>query len=397
MGTPGDIHRIVEGPPGPGPAGNTSAKQLSGTPRTGRRSALRLPKEPGRDSPNLDLLRASAVLLVFLAHVLTFRGLVYLGPLNLEGVGILGVLIFFVHTCLVLMMSLERQWNKQGPTNLFTDFMIRRCFRILPLSMLVVALVALFRLPLGHVEPHTFVGERLSPQIVLFNLLLIQNLSKMTVSVLGPLWSLPFEMQMYLFLPALFLLVRAARSVWRIVLVWALSIGFGVLALRHPGIPLLVRFIPCFLPGVIAYQIQRKKISQLPAFFWPLTIAILTVLYTAGYTEPSWWRRWTACLILGLTVPRFAQISIRWLVVICHVVAKYSYGIYLTHFFTIWFALQRLAHAPRIDRLLVLIILSAGLPVAFYHGIEEPMIRLGKTLADRSRPARLVKASPSPG
>jgi peptidoglycan/LPS O-acetylase OafA/YrhL len=359
----------------------------------GRRAALLLPGEPGSDSPNLDLLRASAVLLVFFAHVLTFHGLVFLGPLNLEGVGILGVLIFFVHTCLVLMMSLERQWNRQGSANFFIGFIIRRCFRILPLSMLVVALVALFRLPLGHVEPHNFVGERLNPQIVLFNLLLIQNLPKMKVSILGPLWSLPFEMQMYLFLPSLFLLVRSTRSVWRIALVCALSIGLAILALLHPGIPLLVRFIPCFLPGVIAYQVQRKKISQLPAFLWPLLITILTVLYTAGYTEPSWWRRWTACLILGLAVPRFAQISSRWLVATCHVVAKYSYGIYLTHFFTIWFALQRLSHAPRIDRLFVLIVLSTGLPVVFYHGIEEPMIRLGKTLADRSRPLRLVKAS----
>jgi peptidoglycan/LPS O-acetylase OafA/YrhL len=59
--------------------------------------------ETAVESPNLDLLRATAVLTVFLAHLL-----IGLGVKPREEVGAAGVLIFFVHTSLVLMMSLSR-------------------------------------------------------------------------------------------------------------------------------------------------------------------------------------------------------------------------------------------------------------------------------------------------
>lgn len=335
-------------------------------------------------------MRACAVLLVFVGHVTHFRGLDYLGPLSLAGLGHWGVLIFFVHTCLVLMLSLERQWYQRGGANLFTSFMIRRSFRILPLSMLIVALIAIFRLPMMNLAPYQFTGAALNPSLVLSNLLLIQNLTKTKTSILAPLWSLPFEMQMYLFLPALFLFVRSARSIGRLVLLWVLVVGFAAVALRYPRIPWVVQYIPflyipCFLPGVIAYQIQRKKVTQLPSFLWPIFIAALTICFLklSKWNEGNYPRDCAACLILGFAVPRFAQISTRWLAVISHTIAKYSYGIYLTHFFTIWFAGQRLSYLPKIDRLGIFVLLSAGLPVLLYHGIEDPMIRVGKKLADR--------------
>ena len=53
---------------------------------------------------NLDFLRSVAVLLVVYAHTL-----LYCGRLDLIGwAGLIGVCLFFVHTSLVLMWSLER-------------------------------------------------------------------------------------------------------------------------------------------------------------------------------------------------------------------------------------------------------------------------------------------------
>jgi len=60
-------------------------------------------------SPNLDFLRASAVLLVYFFHLFittSTRLPDYLGQF--------GVLLFFVHTSLVLMFSLERIETKGG-------------------------------------------------------------------------------------------------------------------------------------------------------------------------------------------------------------------------------------------------------------------------------------------
>src|SRR5437899_9089949 len=101
------------------------------------------------DSPNLDFLRANAVLMVLAFHVLGSFGIRRAGPFNLEAMGQLGVLLFFVHTSFVLMLSLERQVAQYGQRRLFLVFMARRLFRIYPLSIFVVGAIALFRLPLA--------------------------------------------------------------------------------------------------------------------------------------------------------------------------------------------------------------------------------------------------------
>jgi peptidoglycan/LPS O-acetylase OafA/YrhL len=58
------------------------------------------------DLPNLDMLRACAVLMVLFDH--TFQSVVHASE-RVAWIGRLGVLFFFVHTACVLMMSLEQQ------------------------------------------------------------------------------------------------------------------------------------------------------------------------------------------------------------------------------------------------------------------------------------------------
>lgn len=81
-------------------------------------------------SPNLDLLRAVAVLLVLLDHLLetSARGRsTDFHPWD-WALGRMGVLLFFVHTSYVLMQSLERHEAKGE--SLWFGFYIRRAFRI---------------------------------------------------------------------------------------------------------------------------------------------------------------------------------------------------------------------------------------------------------------------------
>jgi peptidoglycan/LPS O-acetylase OafA/YrhL len=110
------------------------------------------PAQSGQENPNLDFLRSFAVLLVFFGHLSFFHQFLALGPLNLTLMGALGVMFFFVHTALVLMLSLERQQKEQGDNRLFISFMIRRCFRIYPLSITAVLLILAFHLPLTAVS-----------------------------------------------------------------------------------------------------------------------------------------------------------------------------------------------------------------------------------------------------
>jgi peptidoglycan/LPS O-acetylase OafA/YrhL len=345
------------------------------------------------DNPNLDFLRSFAVLLVLVGHLTCYFGKLQLGRWNLLLMGSLGVLFFFVHTCLVLMSSLQRRWNgwlSPAPEKLlsrkvfFLEFMIRRCFRIYPLSITVVVLILAFQLPQATVEPGIFHGFRADGGDIIANLFLVQNLAH-RIPLLGPMWSLPYELQMYLFLPSIFLFVRKGRPLIRTFAIWSLVSALALLVAHYQPNPSLLLFAPCFLPGVLAYKLQQVVgLDRLPAPLWPFFVAGLSALFLMmGGPGEHWFAKWGACLSLGLAIPMFAPISNRFLVLASHLVAKYSYGIYLTHFFAIWFAFDYLAAHGALQKAAVFALLTTGLPIVCYHTIEKPMIGVGKRIADR--------------
>lgn len=174
--------------------------------------------KPGHDS-NLDILRSIAVLAVFLSHALQVMAGCRLGESFAYGVdtfslGRIGVLLFFVHTSLVLMQSLERTATTLAGWPLARYFYIRRAFRIYPLSVCLILLCIAFSVPAFALGvPYRWDGWKW----LVANLLLIQNIVRVD-AVSSPLWSLPFEMQIYLILPLLFLLVRAPGGGARLVL-----------------------------------------------------------------------------------------------------------------------------------------------------------------------------------
>ncbi len=316
-----------------------------------------------------------------------------------------GVLIFFVHTSLVLMRSMERM--RLTGRKLFQSFMLRRCFRIYPLSIAVILLVLAFRIPpFSDGQPFHWFAWR----DWLANFALVQNVTG-SPQVLAPLWSLPFEVQMYCLLPLVFLTV--AWSLRRAVFlqIAATLASFAIVwATGHWGIPLrglaTLRFAPCFLSGVLAYALAEKIRPRLSGALWPFFIVAGLCVYCAGgawatngrppleATLPGTLCGWAVCLVLGLAIPHFREIRFRWARRACHQVAKYSYGIYLTHVPVFWLCFCRLSHVPFAWQCVLAAALSAVVPVVAYHTIEEPFINLGKGLAGRwrSRPARVPQA-----
>lgn len=335
---------------------------------------------PKGASSNLDVLRAMAVLLVLTQHLCRRMQIEHIGWAPTSSLGLFGVLIFFVHTSLVLMHSMDRSGLQGVP--LLKDFYIRRIFRIYPLS--VVAIVAALVLHLGS-DANGVAGLSYAPlpgkMAILSQILLLQNLVHVK-SIVNVLWSLPFEVQMYLFLPFLFSWVQRKRVFWSLLALWAVSLlaawaQADVAVLSRAS---LLRFVPCFLPGVIAFS--RPRIPRLRSFLWPVFILGLVGAFALDPVLPM---GWVLSLILGLLIPFFHEIQSKTIRFISNRIATYSYGIYISHQFCIWFALGMLAARPLWLRVGVLSTSLVLVPIVLYHGMERPMILLGARLATRLR------------
>jgi peptidoglycan/LPS O-acetylase OafA/YrhL len=317
---------------------------------------------------NLDVLRAYAVLLVFAAHASASLGFQTILGADIHRLGRFGVLLFFVHTCLVLMMSLERHRETA------LHFYFRRAFRIFPLSIAFVVLTIFLRVPSGP-ETSTFIAP--SIREVVSNLLLVQNLTY-DRSILGVLWSLPLELNMYLLLPAVFLLAKRGSKV--IAALWIASVCLALIQPFTHGMSRLevLRFAPNFLPGVLAFTLKRNPV--LPAWAWmPFLLALTAAFSFIGDDYAGW----ILCLALGLAIPHFhASTRFIWLPA---EIAKYSYGIYLSHIAVLWFCFHVLPFGW-----LLFVPLAIAVPIASYHLIEHPMIQLASGFQHRDRVLRPV-------
>lgn len=308
-------------------------------------------------SANLDLVRAIAVLCVFVAHL---TDTVRQQPSEFTWhLGQMGVLIFFVHTALVLMRSLERS-DRRG-VSLFTDFYTRRAFRIYPLAMVCVTIAALA----GSWPVLTYLSH----------LALTTNLTY-TPERCCSLWTLPIEVQMYGFLPFLFVGLRSASGV-ALGVTWLVFVALGIAQPFISGRLTVLAYGPCFLGGVIAWWLARRSSFRIPAWLWPLCFVALWPIWLLASREHDMYYRWAFTLALGLAIPWFTDLKAGVLTKPAALVAQYSYGIYLSHH-----AIQTWAFGlPEPWQWPVVLVAATLVPVLMYHLIEAPMMRYGRTVA----------------
>lgn len=336
--------------------------------------------KPTAESHNLNFLRAFAVLTVYFGHLLQTFGVEHVvGRITIYDFAQTGVLIFFVHTSLVLMFSLDRL--RSHGWVLFRTFAIRRVFRIYPLSIVMVLVLLLFHIPDFPTNQYHWIGWR----TLAANLSLTQNIGTYH-SFPAVLWSLPFEIQMYVVLPLIFFVLQRFKAWWIPLVLWALMvavlIGLWLFSVRL-NVATFLQFTPCFMGGIIAYRLWPYK-RGFSFIGWPLSISVCIGLRVIAeflsFPHAAIVSGWVACLLLGITAPQFRELNSRWMHVFVASIAKYSYGIYLSHCAVFWVAFVFLK-APLIAQWIVCVALSILLPIAMFHWIEEPMIRLGKQMS----------------
>jgi peptidoglycan/LPS O-acetylase OafA/YrhL len=339
------------------------------------------------NSRNLDLLRSFAVLLVVGFHLAKFFNW-RMGALRVTDFGLLGVMLFFVHTTLVLMFSLERLQGESGES-LFVPFMIRRAFRIYPLAILVVLAAYVLHIP-SDLQFGKFNLLHQSTANVLANLFLVQNVTLQKANP-GILWSLPLELQMYLALPALFLFAAWLRSWWGMIVFWCSTVAVwfavglisGKLPLREGGIgspaeALLkfTRFVPCFLPGIVAYKLWGRS-RVFPASFWLVFLGMCCAAFLWMSRSQPIETGWFICLAIGLGVSFFREMRENTVTRLTKRIARYSYGMYLFHYFAIWTAFVVCSGAGRMVQASVFVAVLGCLSVLMYHAVEAPLIAIG--------------------
>jgi peptidoglycan/LPS O-acetylase OafA/YrhL len=351
-----------------------------------------------KDKANLDILRAFAVITVMVDHLvpslhyhLGFSNLAVL--LFTNPIGHSGVLAFFVHTSLVLMFSLGRL--HATVSSVTQRFYIRRFFRIYPLALFAILLVLITHIPATTWKVTPPPGTA----VIVSNILLVQNIFTKQ-DVLGPLWSLPYEVQMYVVLPFLFLIAIKKRGPVYLVGMIALFCALGTALAIKSGHLNMFAYIPCFLSGVLCYSLRNRIAPFISWKLWaPFVLFLITLfcLPNMRRAEPSFWTGWIFSLVLGLSINAFHDSESKWFNLAAHKIALYSYGIYLMHVPVLYFVLVTL-HVRNIPLVCVLFFVLTGIAsVVTFHLIEAPCMELGRRLSSGDRgPTRLDSQSVTP-
>jgi peptidoglycan/LPS O-acetylase OafA/YrhL len=323
-----------------------------------------------KDKPNLDLLRSIAITLVVVDHLLLSKGIETWRRWSVGEIGLFGVYLFFVHTSLVLMWSLERRPNT-------LDFYVRRIFRIYPLAILTILLAAFTHAPVSGIDHVYFRVQPWTLTSLITNCLLLQEFFQNLRPIHAVTWSLPPEVFMYALLPCLFFYARTMRKIWPLLIIWlvVVIVDRREFSLVGNWFPVLV---PDFLAGVIAYVGFMHRKPKLPS--WTL-IPILAILFAVTMSVHRIRADWYTCLALGLVLPSIKQLQMRIPKQIAQSLATYSYGVYLFHTFGIVLGMYVLAGRSFILQLAVVLSFTAITAFLSYHLLERPMIQLGARVA----------------
>ena len=316
---------------------------------------------------NLDILRSIAVVMVLLSHLPNLELPTYYEQ---RGLGLLGIVIFFVHTSFVLMSSLERIDAKHI---INYKFYIRRIFRVYPLSIFAVCVYSYIDFILNY---------KFNLSIFFSNIFLIQNFI-LAESIPRVLWSLPYEIQMYFFLPFIFMFVKSKKKILLLYVSFCLLVMLLKLFDDDKKYYDFFHFTPIFISGCVGFIFFSKKNKINPLYlviYIVLSCLLFPIMMKIGAKENL--LGVIFALPLGFLIAYSKEIKHDLINKVCKVIAKYSYGIYLFHLLMIDVFFKHINSNLHIILKYFLVFFSTLLiSYIAFNFIERPFIKFGKKMS----------------
>jgi peptidoglycan/LPS O-acetylase OafA/YrhL len=346
--------------------------------------------------PGLQGLRAVAALLVVFHHARTHWMWGWLEGWN-------GVTIFFVLSGFLITTLALREEEKLGALR-WGAFFVRRVFRILPVYLICLFLYAAVMVVLGMGASHRAsfmhaVPWYLSPfpEVPFFT---------RTHIVFSLAWSLGIEEKFYLLWPLLAFVLLRRRARGRLGVAVALALALQLPIAATGGGRALAPYTAILVGCVLAFLMQNRKsfasVSKLgstPGFL--TAVALLATVHALTHV----WRPTTSAFRVDSPF-YYLPYSLAAALVVAAVVlraggsqplessgmqlvGKVSYPLYLIHPIALGFAAVAVKPGGIVSETAYLAV-GLALAIAISYGIhrivEEPLIAMGKRLANRVSP-----------
>jgi exopolysaccharide production protein ExoZ len=321
----------------------------------------------------LDFFRGIAIFLVITVHASQKYSYNFTALDSFFNLGRYGVQLFFIVSAYTMCLLWE---NGAGDSNATLNFYVRRFFRIAPLFWIAVIL-------------NVSVNFQNTPDQLRNAILTSTFLSEFSPTAIGSTvpggWSIVTEIYFYLLFPFIIKILGGSRIAYlKTFLIMSLAYiivlrSLFILALKGMHLPSVAigdfvymnifSQLPVFLLGCYLFFLIRdkKKLSE-EKFLVPIFIFFLL----AGFLFPPLHFPAICLFLLGII---YLVIKYKVNTSFLEIIGRYSYGIYLTHVFSMMFLYsfipKDLGLAGLFLFIFAILILSLLLSVALYFFIES--------------------------
>lgn len=295
------------------------------------------------------------------------------------------VYLFLMLSGFALYYSENARRLRGRPATTYRQFLQRRAWRIGPVYYAAVAyaLVIVFALPRLPLRPENRSSQEVTGGGVISHLFFLHNLNPRWESQINaPLWTIAFEMQLYLLLPLIFAAMRKVNPVLVLVVFLVAEELITKLSLGFPVFGLLRWFVGgCFVAELLARGIRLPLWVTLPGGLGALLLGMLQLpALSGGVPHDAVWLVAFALLLLAMAAAPGSGRNpmnwswMRWL-------GTRSYSLYALHFpivlIAIWGSLRLGLHGGAAAGFVVATAAPVSLLVTMvsWRFIEGPSLR----------------------